>query len=113
MNPQAPKPPKDPNNHDLPKELQDCLRFLVDKYEKEDSWVRKQQIKLWKKNEEFWHGIQFIFWSESRQDWLTPTIARWFQEDEGREGVDVPRTPCILSCRGQKVKHFKRGSAPP
>ncbi len=94
MNPQVkpkePKEPKDPNNHDLPKELQDCLKFLIDKYEKEDSWVRKQQIKLWKKNEEFWHGIQFIFWSESRQDWLSPTMYRWFNEDEGREGAEGP-----------------------
>jgi hypothetical protein len=81
---------KDPNNHKLPKELQDCIKFLVDKYEKEDSWVRKQQIKLWKKNEEFWHGIQFIFWSESREDWMAPTEYRWFQEEEGREGAEGP-----------------------
>jgi hypothetical protein len=80
----------DPNNHKLKKELQDVLKDLVHKYEKEDSWVRKQQIKLWKKNEEFWHGIQFIFWSESRQDWMSPTETRWFQEDEGREGVEGP-----------------------
>jgi hypothetical protein len=84
------KEEKDLNNHKLPKDLQECLKFLVDKYEKEDSWVRKQQLKLWKKNEEFWHGIQYIFWSESRQDWLSPTEYRWFQEDEGREGVEGP-----------------------
>lgn len=81
---------RDPNNHNLSKDLQDCLKFLIDKYEKEDSWVRKQQLKLWKKNEEFWHGIQFVFWSESRQDWLSPTMYRWFNEDEGREGVEGP-----------------------
>lgn len=91
---QNPTPPRkeerDPNNHNLSKDLQDCIKFLIDKYEKEDSWVRKQQLKLWKKNEEFWHGIQFVFWSESRQDWLSPTMYRWFNEDEGREGVEGP-----------------------
>lgn len=81
---------KDTDNHDLPEELQKALKYLVDKYEKEDSWVRKQQLKLWKKNEEFWHGIQYIFWSESREDWLSPAEAKWFQEDEGREGVEGP-----------------------
>ena len=86
----APKEEKDPNNHKLSKDLQDCLKFLIDKYEKEDSWVRKQQLKLWKKNEEFWHGIQFVFWSESRQDWLSPTMYRWFNEDEGRDGAEGP-----------------------
>lgn len=79
-----------PNNEKLPKELQDCLRELADKYEGEDSWVRKQQIKLWKKNDEFWHGIQFIFWSESRQDWISPTDTRWFQQEEGREEAEGP-----------------------
>lgn len=71
-------------------EIREALHFLVNKYEREDGWVRKQQIKLWKKNAEFWHGIQYIFWSESRQDWLLPIETRWFQEDEGREGVEGP-----------------------
>jgi len=80
---------KDPTK-DVPEDVQEALKFLVHKYEKEDGWVRKQQIKLWKKNSEFWHGIQYIFWSESRQDWLLPVETRWFQEDEGREGVEGP-----------------------
>lgn len=78
------------DNEKLPKELVDCLKWLVDQYEKEDAWVRKQQIKLWKKNDEFWHGIQFIFWSESRQDWISPTDTRWFQQEEGREEAEGP-----------------------
>jgi hypothetical protein len=90
LTPEPEKKERDPNNHKLDKSLQDCLKFLIDKYEKEDSWVRKQQLKLWKKNEEFWHGIQFVFWSESRQDWLSPTVYRWFNEDEGREGAEGP-----------------------
>lgn len=84
-----PKKFKDPTK-EIPEDVQEALTFLVKKYEKEDGWVRKQQIKLWKKNAEFWHGIQYIFWSESRQDWLLPVETRWFQEDEGREGVEGP-----------------------
>jgi len=78
------------NNENLPDDLVVCLKELVDDYEKEDAWVRKQQIKLWKKNDEFWHGIQFIFWSESRQDWISPTDTRWFQQEEGREEAEGP-----------------------
>ena len=80
---------KDPLK-DIDEDVREAFQFLVKKYEKEDGWVRKQQIKLWKKNAEFWHGIQYIFWSESRQDWLLPVETRWFQEDEGREGVEGP-----------------------
>lgn len=79
-----------PNNEKLPEDLVSCLKDLVSHYEKQDAWVRKQQIKIWKKNEEFWHGIQFIFWSESRQDWISPTDTRWFQQDEGREEAEGP-----------------------
>lgn len=80
---------KDPTKQ-YDEDVREALQFLIKKYEKEDGWVRKQQIKLWKKNAEFWHGIQYIFWSESRQDWLLPVETRWFQEDEGREGVEGP-----------------------
>lgn len=80
---------KDPTKK-YSEDVREALSFLVKKYEKEDGWVRKQQIKLWKKNAEFWHSIQYIFWSESRQDWLLPVETRWFQEDEGREGVEGP-----------------------
>jgi hypothetical protein len=74
----------------LPQELQTILYELVRQYEDEDGWIRKQQIKLWKRNHEFWHGIQYIFWSESRQDWMVPTDARWLQTEEGREESEGP-----------------------
>lgn len=83
-------PEEDKNNENLPEELQKILLELVKKYEEEDSWVRKQQVKLWKKNDEFWHGIQFIFWSESRQDWISPVETRWFETEEGREEAQGP-----------------------
>lgn len=84
------RPSQNLNNENLPEDLQNVLRDLVRQYEHEDSWVRKQQLKLWKKNEEFWHGIQFIFWSESRQDWIAPNETRWFQQEEGREEAEGP-----------------------
>lgn len=84
------KEDKDPNNENLDEDLQAELYSLVKQYEDEDSWIRKQQIKLWKKNEEFWHGVQYIFWSESRQDWISPTETRWFQQEEGREEAEGP-----------------------
>lgn len=78
------------NKIQLPENLQNILYSLVEKYEEEDSWVRKQQIKMWKKNHEFWHGIQYIFWSETRQDWFLPTDGRFAETEEGREGAQGP-----------------------
>jgi len=39
--------------------------------EKEDDGVRKAQLRVWKEHDKFWHGVQQIFWSESRQEWLS------------------------------------------
>jgi len=85
------------NNEDLPEELQKCLLEIIHKYEEEDSWIRKQQIKLWKKNENFWHGVQFTFWSETHQDWLAPADARWLAEDEGREDAEGPYYDYVIN----------------
>lgn len=80
---------KDPNNENLSEELQTILRSLVDGCEREDSYIRKQQLKAWKKHEEFWHGIQYIFWSETRQDWIAPGSGS-YQDEGGREGAEGP-----------------------
>src|SRR4030095_14363027 len=82
--------PQDPNNENLPEELQTELYELVQKYENEDSGVRKQQLKSWKKNESFWHGVQYIFWSESGQDWISPADTRWYAQEGGREDAEGP-----------------------
>ena len=71
---------KDPNNEKLSKELQVILKNLVAKYEHEDAATRKIQVKSWKKNDEFWHGVQHIFWNELDQDWKSPAQGS-FQSD--------------------------------
>lgn len=73
------------NNENLPENLQEILKELVKKYEVENSWVRKRQIMQWKKNERFWHGIQFIFWSEANQDWMAPIETSFAGEEDNQE----------------------------
>lgn len=82
---------KDLNNENLPEELQRALLEIIQKNEQEDSYIRKQQIRLWKKYERFWHGVQYIWWSETQQDWLSPIDSRWDNSDQGnREGAEGP-----------------------
>lgn len=81
----------DLNNEHLPKELQDCLLEIIRKNEEEDQYIVKQQMRLWKKYERFWHGVQYIWWSETQQDWLSPIDTRWDNSDVGnREGAEGP-----------------------
>lgn len=78
------------NNINLPIKLQDCLKEIVRQKELEDDNVRKQQIRQWKKNDRFWHGIQYIFWSETQQDWIAPINTRWDDLTANREEADGP-----------------------
>lgn len=62
----------DQNNENLPENLQLALKEIVRQKELEDDAIRKQQIRQWKKADRFWHGIQFIYWSETQEDWISP-----------------------------------------
>ena len=78
------------NNENLPEKLQDAFAEIIRQMELEDDNVRKQQIRQWKKNDRFWHGIQYIFWSETQQDWIAPINTRWDDLTGNREEADGP-----------------------
>src|SRR5690348_17704787 len=78
------------NNENLPENLQAILKELLKKYESENSWVRKRQIMQWKKNDRFWHGIQFIFWSETNQDWMAPIETSFYNSETDNEDMNGP-----------------------
>lgn len=61
----------------LDDELKEALKEIVISCEKEDDEIRKSQIRTWKKNEEFWHGIQYLFWSEKDEAWRSPLNVGW------------------------------------
>ena len=65
-------PKENKKRRELPPEVSAALKDIVRSCEIEDDYIRHLQIKTWKKLEEFWHGIQFIFWSEIANDWMTP-----------------------------------------
>jgi hypothetical protein len=73
---------------ELDEELQGILRTLVENCDEEDTELRKSQVQLWKKLEEYWKGLQMIFWSEQDQSWITPDSVRFnevFSEEEAAQ----------------------------
>lgn len=65
----------------IDKELQDALKDIVDSCEKEDAELRKSMVRAWTKNEQFWHGIQYLFWSERDDSWRSPLDFNWDGDD--------------------------------
>jgi hypothetical protein len=53
----------------IPEEIQISLKKIVDHFEKEDVAVRERQIRLYKRMEYYWAGIQNVYWDDGAHDW--------------------------------------------
>lgn len=88
-NVQKTKTNKDPNNKKLAENMQLAFFDICDQIDREDYDVRQQQLREWKKHEKFWHGIQYLYWSETSQDWSPiDTRINGASQDENREGAE-------------------------
>ena len=56
----------------ISEELQDSLRDIVILCDKEDEELRKVLLRQWSKNENFWRGLQYLFWSQRGETWRSP-----------------------------------------
>ena len=56
----------------LSDEEKDALKDICKDCDKEDHEIRKSMIRQWKKAEEFWHGVQYLFWSSTDNSWRSP-----------------------------------------
>ena len=89
-------------------DIKSALKEIVTLCEKEDEFIRRAQIKSWKKNEEFWHGVQFLFWNDKDQTWISPTSGAapnlGFSEEEIQElGPFYDFVIDIFSAHGQSI----------
>jgi len=64
--------------------IKDACYALMQGVEREDEYFRLEQMREFKKNNLFWHGFQYLFWSDTDMDWRIPTHQEW-TEISGRE----------------------------
>lgn len=50
-------------------EVQRNLKTIIDHFDQSDRATRERQIRLWKKLEFYWSGMQRIWWDEVAHDW--------------------------------------------
>jgi len=76
------------NNEQLPERLQEALRRLVHQFSAESESTRRQEIRRIKQAHQFWRGLQYLWWSESDQNWHLP-----FEQKlaDGSSLEDLPR----------------------
>ena len=46
-------------------------------------------IRQLKKNEEFWHGVQYLFWNEQEETWKSPADVGWSDSDEMQDSDQI------------------------
>ena len=80
--------PYGPNNELLPDRLQEALRRLVHQFSAESESTRRQEIRRIKQAHQFWRGLQYLWWSETDQNWHLP-----FEQKlaDGSSLEDLPR----------------------
>lgn len=49
-----------------------AILSIVTTFERDDKPTRDRQVRGWKRNHQFWRGIQYTFWSELARDWQSP-----------------------------------------
>jgi hypothetical protein len=65
----------------LSPEEEKSLKDIVKSCEKEDEEIWKCMSRQWKKAEEFWKGVQYLFWDSANETWGSPI--------EGAAGVST------------------------
>lgn len=54
---------------ELPENIIDSLKTLVDQFRLEDKAVRERQLRAWKRLSFMWEGFQHVWWNEVAHDW--------------------------------------------
>ena len=96
---------KMPEEVKVDEELQKSLIDIIKSCEDEDKEVYKSQKRLWKKNEEFWHGVQYLFWSQKDDSWRSPMDIGWEDDDDVQEqlGSFSDKVVNIFKAHGESI----------
>jgi hypothetical protein len=88
----------------LSDEIKAAFQELRKNAKLEDSFIRYAQVRTWKKAEEFWHGIQFIYWSEIAHEWRTPeNLVETSEESRDNSGPFYDYVINIYKAHGESV----------
>jgi hypothetical protein len=94
----------EPSKIRLSEDLQDSLRDICKSCEDEDKEIRKALIRNYKKAEEFWHGVQFLFWSAHDENWRSPADMGFEDSVESEElGSFSDKVVDIYKAHGESI----------
>lgn len=62
-------------------------------------------LRQWRKNEEFWHGFQYLFWSDRDNSWRSPADIGWEDDEDIQEqlGSFSDKVIDIFKAHGESI----------
>jgi len=100
---------------DLTEELKGLIKDIVNQVEIQESNHRSGQLQLLKKLDNFWHGIQRIFWSASSKEWITidgvlstnPELSEEFEGTDTIVNIYKAHGESVISALSQSIPSVK------
>jgi len=90
-------------------ELKDSLKEIAKSCKKEDEEIFKAMRRQWKKAEEFWKGVQYLFWDSTSEAWASPmleslnNVVDLDEEDEDQVGSFSDKVVDIYKAHGESI----------
>jgi hypothetical protein len=81
-------------NNKLETDIEDAILSLHRESIRENESLRKLHIRDWKRNEEYWRGVQYLFWDDIKGNWSLPD-AEILEE--------LPRVINIIKAHGESI----------
>lgn len=75
---------------EIPQEIQDALKTIIDLFDKEEMAVRERQIRQWKKLEYMWAGFTQTWWDSTAHDWRVYDEVAQYNDDNYTGYYDKP-----------------------
>ena len=80
-----------------------ALKAIVEVLENEDDYVRKEQMKVWRRADLYWQGLQDVFYSPLTNDYMTLNDGLALTPDEDINLDDYDRILNIYRATGETI----------
>ena len=94
--PNEPQGPYGLNNEQLPEDLQNALRQLIDQFRIEGLVSRRHEILKTRRARYYWQGKQYLWFDWDSFDWKLPYQGGWQTEDD-KDAQEQPRYNYVIN----------------
>lgn len=82
----------------------DKIVTIVERFETENKDIREERLIRWSRNEHYWKGFQYLFWSSMEGNWKVPSLGELRElDDDIIEDLLYSKVINIYKSHGQSI----------